>query len=119
MAAGYYLFDPHIDIDTSTPGLLAYDVALDQQSVTRWIIPQNGGLPQVAFRNESDGAQFEFRLWPLGQEPAPNFQFFGGRLVRQGASSVLHQSEYLLLLVELIAIRMCKAGALSDVGAWE
>ncbi|MBB5729845.1 hypothetical protein FHS99_002341 [Sphingomonas prati] len=110
---GQYLFEPHIDIDPRTPGLVAYDIAVDEKVLHRGVF---GGAetPPMIFRNETDGGRFEFRLWPVDDEPLADFQFFGGRLVRQGASSVLHQSEYTTLLVELLLLRVTQAGVLRE-----
>jgi hypothetical protein len=43
-----------------------------------------------------------------------DFSYFGGRLIREGAASVLHQSEYLALLIDLIIMRVDRLGLLSE-----
>ena len=42
----------------------------------------------------------------LAGAPVIDFRFRGGNLAKRGAAATLHQSEYLLLLVELVAMRL-------------
>ncbi len=113
--AGRYLFETFVAVDPHTPGVVGYDVALDAVPVVRGTLTESRELSLV-FTTETDLASFEFRLWAQHDVPVPNLQFYGGRLIRQGASSVLHQSEYLQLLVELVAIRVGRDGVLHDEG---
>lgn len=113
LAPGNYMFEPFFEIDGNTPGLLGYDVALDIKPVVRGVLTGPCALT-VPFANEVDGAKFEFRFFPVDDEPVPNFRFYGGRIIKQGAGGVLHQSEYLLLLIELVALRMRTAGLFGE-----
>jgi hypothetical protein len=60
----------------------------------------------VPFTIADRPSQFEFRLCTLAGEPALDFRFYGGTLIKKGASGTLHQAEYLALLVELVAMRL-------------
>ncbi len=112
---GEYVFDPFLELDPLSEGLLSIDVALD----TKWVIHKTVPAPEgmrLRFRVDTPGALFEFRIWGLEGAPAVDFNFYGGRLVRQGAASVLHQSEYLSLLIELISMRVDRFGVLGECG---
>lgn len=114
LRAGDYLFEPAIELDEATPGILLCDVGLDATRVASATLRPHE-QPRLAFTVGPAPARFEFRLWTVDNEPAPDFRFYGGRLIRREARSVLHQSEYLVLLVELIAMRV--AGGLLGAGA--
>lgn len=113
---GEYMFEPFVEIDSGRAGLLACDVALDTQRVAYAVHPETGML-RMTFSNTRDGASFEFRLYAVADEPVPDFRFYGGRLSKRGAASALHQSEYLILLVDLIALRAQQTGLFGEVGA--
>ena len=111
---GRYFFEPHVELDPAGDGMLSYDIALDTKWV-RHIIVSSPGRVRLEFTVEKPDTKFEFRIWVLEDRPAIDFSFFGGKLVREGASSVLHQSEYLMLLIELVAMRMERTGLLESV----
>lgn len=111
---GRYLFEPHLELDPLGDGLLSLDIALDQKRVTQTTVPAPERI-RLPFFVEKPRTSFEFRIWAIDGTPAVDFSFFGGRLIRLGASSVLHQSEYLQLLVELISLRMDRFGVLGDL----
>ncbi len=102
-----------MEIDQARPGLIACDVALNTQRVGYQVLAEPQPV-QLRFRNDHDHAQFEFRLFPVEEEATPDFRFYGGRLSKRGAASGLHQSEYLILLIELIALRLGRTGLLID-----
>lgn len=112
---GDYIFEPFLEIEPGRPGLLACDVALNTRRVAYAVHPE-GGTIRVAFENKDDHAQFEFRLFGVTGEPTPDLRFYGGRLSKRGAASALHQSEYLILLVELIALRLRQTGLFGERG---
>ncbi len=114
LAAGRYIFEPYLDIDPTQPGLVSYDVALDaERQFERTISNTHAKIEPIGFSNLRNDARFEFRLWCVPGEPLPPITFYGGRLIRQGGSSVLHQSEYLSLLVELVSMRVSQSGMLT------
>lgn len=112
LAPGRYLFEPFIEVDHAKPGLLGYDVALDAERVAFGVLSEPRDI-SLTFE-VSKPARFEFRFQVVDDEPVPNFRFYGGRLVKQGASGVLHQSEYLRLLIELIVMRTADGGSLVE-----
>ncbi|WP_116090603.1 glycosyltransferase family 9 protein [Sphingomonas crusticola] len=109
---GHYVFEPFVEIEQGGAGLLAGDVALNTHRVGYEVLPDT--QTRLSFENQENGAQFEFRLFPVADEPAPNFRFYGGRLSKRGTASALHQSEYLILLVELIALRVKETGLFGE-----
>jgi len=113
LGPGDYLFQPFLDVDGGQAGLLAYDVAIDMRRIAFGVLDGETDLT-VRF-NVADKGRFEFRLWNIAGEATPAFQFFGGRLIKRGGGSTLHQSEYLALLVELAAMRLKhSAGRLAE-----
>ncbi len=110
---GEYVFEPSIELDPLGNGLLLIDVALDAKWVVQRTLPAPEGA-KLRFKVERPGAEFEFRIWAPENWPQVSFSFYGGRLIRQGASSVLHQSEYLSLLIELISMRLDRFGVLGE-----
>ena len=115
LAAGRYLFEPFLDMDPTRAGVVRYDVALDAERLfEKTISNSHGALETIEFVNLRPDARFEFRLWCVDGEPLPQITFYGGRLVRRGGVSVLHQSEYLSLLVELVSMRVSRDGRLKD-----
>lgn len=116
LRAGRYLFDPFLEIAPDREGLLMVDIALETRRVCRRIIAQGDPL-QLQFDVEQPDSLFEFRIWDVDEVPALPFSFFGGRLIRAGAPGELHQSDYLDLLVELIARRLDRVGLLTELGS--
>ncbi len=113
LSTGHYIFEPFVEFDWKGGGLIKYDIALDMKQVAGGSL-SGGGLKEVRFANTRHGARFEFRFWSFRNEKLPRFQFFGGRLIKQGSSSVLHQSEYLSMLIELVAMRVSRQGLLQE-----
>ena len=116
MRPGRYFFEPYLELDPAGDGLLSLDIALDRHWVTTTTVPAPERV-RLPFVVEKPGSLFEFRIWAIEGKPATDFSFYGGRLFREGASSVLHQSEYISLLVELIVMRMDRFGVLSENAA--
>jgi hypothetical protein len=117
---GRYFFEPYIEFGSDIgDGLLMIDIGLNAVRVTSRMVP--GGDPdqkhRLSFEVGPEGGVFEFRVWPVQGMPGVDFSFYGGRLVREGAASVLHQSEYLCLLIELVAMRLDRIGLLVDEAA--
>jgi hypothetical protein len=113
---GRYFFEPFIEIDKNTDGLLMLDVGLDAKRAVQTTVPPLGET-KLYFDVEEPNTRFEARVWTVEAMPSVDFSFFGGRLVREGAASVLHQSEYLQLLIELVTIRLMRTGVLTNVEA--
>jgi hypothetical protein len=105
LAPGEYLFQPYLDLEPGRPGLLAYDIAID--SVRRVYGVFDGPADQLLpFVVPDKTSLFEFRLLTVPGEALQDFRFYGGKLIKKGAAATLHQSEYLTLLVELVAMRL-------------
>lgn len=110
---GRYFFEPFLELGENVEGgVLLIDVALDAQRVVHKTLPTSERM-QLHFSVHGSDQTFEARIWALDEMPAIDFSFYGGRLVRAGADSVLHQSEYGELLVELVRLR-CARGMLVD-----
>ena len=105
LVPGDYLFQPFIELETGRPGVLAYDIAVGSQRSAYGVFDGRTDL-LVPFTVPDRANHFEFRLCTLPGEPAPDFHFYGGKLIKKGAGGTLHQSEYLALLVELVAMRL-------------
>lgn len=105
LVPGDYVFRPFIDLDVSRPGLLAYDIAISSERIAYGLFDGKADVA-VPFTVTGRAQQFEFRLCTLANEPVLDFRFYGGTLMKKGASGTLHQSEYLALLVELVAMRL-------------
>lgn len=114
---GDYLFDFYINLDRDRGGLIKLDIALDRGKIVAEMIVSGPAKYHLAFRIEKPRTLFEARIWALDEHPSLDFDFYGGLLVRKGPDDVLHQSEYLLLLIELVRIRLQEHGALRDVTA--
>ena len=112
---GTYAFEPFLEVDAKTPGLLGWDVALNVDRAAYGVVSGPEHIRAV-FRVEKPDTDFEFRFWMIDDEPVPNFRFYGGKLMKQGPESVLHQSEYLALLVELVSMRVKDAGVFAEHG---
>lgn len=111
---GRYVFEPHIEFGPDKSGMLLLDIGLDAERVAYATAPAADRI-RLSFSVEKPDASFEFRIWTVDDMPSIDFNFFGGRLLREGAGSTLHQSEYSQLLIELIAIRLARTGILSDL----
>lgn len=110
---GEYLYVPKLEIDDEGQSLLHLDVACDQVMSTH-ALASAGRVPQLRFTVEEPGTSVEFRIAPVEGAPIPPFSFYGGRLLKRGASSVLHQSEYLSLLIDLVKMRTDRFGLLRE-----
>jgi hypothetical protein len=111
---GRYLFEPFLEFDPDEAGSVLLDVALDVRRQAEMVVPRPDQRAPIRlpFAVDTPDALFEFRIWGIRDLPIASFSFFGGRLLRQGASSVLHQSEYMMLLIELVAMRVDRFGVL-------
>jgi len=105
LVPGDYLFQPYLDLDFDTPGVLAYDIAMNAERRVFGVFDGRTDL-LIPFSVTGKASQFEFRLATLPGERPLDFRFYGGKLIKKGASGTLHQSEYLMLLVELVAMRV-------------
>ncbi len=110
---GRYRFEPFSEVQLDEPGILRCDVAVDTRRVVERFC-SGEHLPSLEFAVTGGDAEFEYRIYTVKGEPTPTFRFYGGRLIRQGSGGVLHQSEYLSLLVELVAMRVKRQGVLQD-----
>ena len=114
LPSGRYRFEPFSEVRLEEPGILHCDVALDTRRVAEQVC-SGEHLPALDFVVVTEAeADFEYRVFTVPGEPTPSFRFYGGRLIRQGSGGVLHQSEYLSLLVELVAMRVQQYGVLQD-----
>jgi hypothetical protein len=105
LVPGDYLVQPFLDVDFTRPGLLAYDVAIETQRIAFGVFDGRSDV-YVPFHVAEKAGRVEFRLCTPGGEPVLPFRFYGARLIKRGAGGTLHQSEYLRLLVELVAMRL-------------
>ena len=105
LVPGDYLFQPFLELEAGRPGVLAYDIAVGSERSAYGVFDGRADL-LVPFNVPDRANHFEFRLCTLPGEPAPDFHFYGGKLIKKGAGGTLHQSEYLALLVELVAMRL-------------
>jgi hypothetical protein len=112
---GSYFFEPKIEWGDPGAGMLMLDIGLDAQRAAYRLAPPFDEPIRIPFVVEQADTEFEFRIFSVDGFPSIDFSFFGGRLVRQGAGSTLHQSEYGALLVELVALRLGRTGILTDV----
>lgn len=112
LRAGRYVFEPFLDIEQGQ-GAVLLDIGVNAERVCGAVVPSDAPL-RLPFTVSEDGQQFEFRIWAMQDAAIPDFSFYGGRLIRQGGGSVLHQSEYLLLLIELVRLRVSESGLLFD-----
>ena len=112
---GEYAFEPFLEVEWGPPGLVRLDVALDAERVAEAVLAEGEPAP-LRFTNPRDGARFEFRVWNVDGGELPPLRFHGGRLLKRGHGGDLHQSEQLLLLVDLIG-RRAEAGGLAGGGS--
>ena len=90
------------------------DVAIDvDRRIRRFVMP--GDPLRLEFDVEKNDGAFEFRIWAVDEIPPLAFSFYGGKLIREGATGLLHQSDYLELLLDLIARRIDRVGLLTEV----
>lgn len=116
LAPGDYIFDFYLDLDEDrADGLLRLDIALDRGDRVAELYVSGPATFQLAFRIDKPATTFEARIWTVEGHPSISFNFYGGRLLRRAPSNVLHQSEYALLLIEHVKMRMMDLGSLADV----
>lgn len=116
LAPGDYIFDFYLDLDDSRgDGLLKLDIALDRGASVAELYVSGPSTFQLTFRIDTPASIFEARIWAVDDHPPIGFNFYGGRLLRRAPSNVLHQSEYALLLIEHVKMRMIDLGSLMDV----
>ena len=115
---GRYFFEPFIEFDEPGEGMLLVDIAFDCERHLARAITSKSKLRLDFFVDKPD-TLFEFRVEEPENAAPAGFSFYGGRLVREGGDSVLHQAEYQMLLIELITLRMQHQGLLTQVGAAE
>lgn len=108
---GNYFFEPFLEFDEPHDGMLIVDVAFNYERNVAKAITATSNL-SFEFRVEKPRTKFEFRIFEPDNYAPLGFSFYGGRLVREAAESVLHQSEYLSLLIELVAMRLQRHGLL-------
>jgi hypothetical protein len=114
LRAGHYIFDPFLEIDGNREGLLMLDVAIDvDRRIRKFVMP--GDPLRLEFDVEKNDGAFDFRIWAVDEIPPLAFSFYGGKLIREGATGLLHQSDYLELLLDLIARRIDRVGLLTEV----
>lgn len=113
---GRYVFEPHLELAPAQGGMLMLDVAVDARRAGYVLLPSAQAPIRLPFAVERPDAEFEFRIWTVEDMPAIGFSFYGGRLLREGAGSTLHQSEYGALLIELVAMRLARTGFLAELG---
>ena len=113
LRAGRYVFEPYFDAGPGE-GVVMMDVALDNVRVVQVFIRDSRPV-RLTFTVEDAQAEVEFRIWAVDQEPTMEISFYGGRLIREGAASVLHESEYASLLLELVAMRLSRTGVLAEL----
>ncbi len=113
LRAGRYIFEPHFDVGLGE-GVVMIDVALDNVRTAQAYVRDSSPV-RLAFTVEEAQAEVEFRIWAVDQEPTIEISFYGGRLIREGAASVLHESEYASLLLELVTMRLSRTGVLGPL----
>ncbi len=117
LQVGEYLYEPFIQVGGNDADLVLVDVAIDERHVTG-ALASASSVPQLRFSIDEPGRRVEFRVVQHRGDAHVGFTFHGGRLLKRGASSVLHQSEYLVLLIDLIEMRTSRHGLLqTDAGA--
>lgn len=111
LQVGEYLYEPLIEVSGDGTDLVLVDVAIDLKQVASALVSPSS-VPRLRFFIEDSSQRVEFRIVQPRVDAHVGFSFHGGRLLRRGSSSVLHQSEYLALLVELIEMRTAHHGVL-------
>ena len=116
LAAGRFVFEPHLDSEPGSDGLLLLEVALDGQPAVR--VPARGDLAlPLRFEVREPGARFDFHVRGIEGVPQPAFSLFGGRLLQEDARGRLRDAEVLSLLLELVSLRLGRTGVLSGLEA--
>lgn len=105
LPSGRYRFRPFLEV---AAGSVGYDILIDDAPVARGRLVAE---ETITFHNPAPSGHFQFRLILSATDPSCAFRFFGGEVLRAPVSDGLHQSEYLALLVELVALRV-QAGLL-------
>ncbi len=113
---GRYRFDWFLEIDPAADGLLTIDANLNFRRAARAVIAAGDPL-HLEFDVDARDTTVEFRIVAVYATPAPPVSVYGGRMWRAGAPGMIHQSDYLVLLAELIARRIDRFGLLTDVAA--
>jgi len=114
LRAGHYLFEPFLEVESAEEGLLMVDIAVSVDRRSRAFVTDSGKV-RLEFDVEDSDSAFEFRIWAVEDAPVLPFTFYGGKLIRQGAPGLLHQSDYLELLLDLLAHRLDRVGLLTEV----
>jgi hypothetical protein len=115
---GEYIFDFYLDLEEQRgDGLLRLDIAVEGGRRVAEKFISGPGVYQLPFRIERPRTAFEARISTVDGHPSISFSFYGGHLVKRGPGNVLHQSEYGLLLVELVRIRVQHLGIMSELPA--
>ena len=114
LRAGHYLFEPFLEVKSAEEGLLMLDIAVSVDRVIRTFVT-GGDKVRLEFDVERDDSPFEFRIWAVEDTPSLPFDFYGGKLIRQGAPGLLHQSDYLELLLDLLTRRLGRTGLLTEL----
>lgn len=104
---GDYIFDFYLDLEEHQgAGLLRLDIALDRGKRVAEMIVSGPANYHLSFRVEKPETEFEARITTVDDHPSISFGFHGGRLIKRGPGNVLHQSEYMCLLIELVKLRL-------------
>jgi hypothetical protein len=111
---GEYIYQPKIEIEGADDQTLLLDVAINAQRVASAHVRREDEPAKLSFRVDEPASLAEFRIYRTGQSRPPAFSFFGGRVLRRAAESVLHQSEYLSLLVHLVKMRVEEHGLIGE-----
>jgi hypothetical protein len=111
---GNYLFEPEIEWGEAASGMLMLDIGLNAERVAFRLVPPADERIRIPFQVVEPDSEFEFRVFVVENQASIDFSFYGGRLIREGAGSTLHQSEYGALLIELIALRIGRTGILQE-----
>lgn len=110
---GEYFYQPKIEIEGTESDLLLLDVAVNGEQVAAAHARRGDEPPRLAFRVDEYDARAEFRVYRVDGATTPTFSFFGGRVLRRASESVLHQSEYLALLIHLVKMRVDEHGLIA------
>ena len=116
LSPGDYIFDFYLDLDDHrSDGLLKLDVALAKGETAAEMFVSGPSTFQLPFRVDEPNTTFEARIWAVDGHPTISFNFYGGRLLKRSPGNVLHQSEYALLLIEHVKMRIQDLGSLTEV----
>ena len=109
LQVGEYIYEPFIDVGGDGADLVLVDVAVDMKPVASALVSAST-IPHLRFSIEEPALRVEFRVIQPNKDAHVGFRFYGGRLLKRGASSVLHQAEYLTLLIDLVEMRTNRFG---------